>query len=116
MNLLLIDRPRRYAALEGEWDTTLRPWAWQLLRPCSTTAGRKSVSWAAMVWRLAGIRCQERFTVDAFQSNRSAGPGLSALLVAAHRTGVEMRPAGMYHGPESSSVDLFDPDLPVAMA
>jgi sugar fermentation stimulation protein A len=53
--------------------------------------------------------------VEAFQPNRSADPELSALSVAAHRTGVEIRSVGMLYSPESSSIDLFDPDLRIEM-
>jgi len=53
--------------------------------------------------------------VEAFQPNYLADPKLAEMLLQAHQAGIELRCVGMYYRPQSSSIQLFDPDLPVAL-
>lgn len=53
--------------------------------------------------------------IEAFQPNHLADPKLAELLLQAQQAGVELRCVGMYYSPQSASIQLFDPDLPVSL-
>jgi sugar fermentation stimulation protein A len=86
---------------------------------CPSARGRKHVRELTNHVTNAGRACMVFIAalpgVEAFQPNHSADPQLAALLLAAYAAGVEVRSVGMFYSPESSSIDLFDPDLRIEM-
>ena len=96
-------------------SAVLRDGDFAMYPDCPSARGRKHIQeltkHAAHAGRAYIVFIAALPAVQAFQPNRLGDAALPALLVAAHKAGVEIRSVGMHYCPESHSIDLFDPDL-----
>ncbi len=100
-------------------SAVLRQGRYAMYPDCPSRRGRKHIgeltrhslrgghAYIAFIAALHGI--------EAFQPNRLADPKLAEMLLQAQQAGVELRCVGMYYCPQSASIQLFDPDLPVVV-
>ncbi len=98
-------------------SAVLRQGPYALYPDCPSARGRKQVTeltkhvaqggtaYIVFIAALPGV--------EAFRPNPAGDAQLSALLRAAHETGVEIRSVGMMYRRESGSVVMYDPDLRV---
>ncbi len=100
-------------------SAVLRNGRYAMYPDCPSRRGRKHIGELTR-HSLRGKRAYVAFIaalhgIEAFQPNLVADPNLAEMLLQAKQAGVELRCVGMYYCPQSTSIRLFDPDLPVVL-
>ncbi len=100
-------------------SAVLREGHYAMYPDCPTARGRRHIR-ELTDRRMAGEATMMLFIaalpdVAAFKPSRAGDPELCNLLIEARNTGVDVRAIALAYNPRDSSVDIYNPDLPVEL-